>query len=215
MLFSTLRWAAPSEVQQTTAEATAYRHTYREVVKVLRDQIDLVLSTVNVNLPWWAYLRTLAPRGRLHLVGVTTEPLELGVPGVRQGSIASVSGSAIGSPTTIARMLRFAARHGIEPVVEFYPSDQAKEVGPFNICCNAVRPGAMNNERLRGVLRRVAADLGKSEEEILESELQYFSMRTLVEMKEVADMVYFLASDAAPHITGQIIAVDGNAEYET
>jgi len=91
----------------------------------------------------------------------------------------------------------------------------AKEVGPYNIRCNAVRPGMMNNERMRGILRRVAADLGKSEEEVLNAELKYVSMRSMVEMKEVADMVYFLASDAAPHISGQIIAVDGNAEYET
>jgi NAD(P)-dependent dehydrogenase (short-subunit alcohol dehydrogenase family) len=91
----------------------------------------------------------------------------------------------------------------------------AKEVGPFNIRCNAVRPGMMNNERMHGILKRVAADLGMTEEEILKQELKYCSMRTMIEMKEVADMVYFLASDAAPHITGQVIAVDGNAEYET
>jgi len=91
----------------------------------------------------------------------------------------------------------------------------AKEAGPFNIRCNAVRPGMMNNERMHGVLRKVAADLGLSEDEVLQQELKYSSMRTMIEMKEVADMVYFLASDAAPHITGQIIAVDGNAEYET
>jgi len=91
----------------------------------------------------------------------------------------------------------------------------AKEVGPFNIRCNAVRPGMMNNERMRRVLRRVAVDLGKSEVEIFEGGLKYISMRTMVEMKEVADMVFFLASDAARHVTGQIIAVDGNAEYET
>lgn len=91
----------------------------------------------------------------------------------------------------------------------------AKEVGPFNIRCNAVRPGMMNNERMHGILKRVAADLGMSEEDVLQQELKYTSMRTMIEMKEVADMVYFLASDAAPHISGQIIAVDGNAEYET
>jgi NAD(P)-dependent dehydrogenase (short-subunit alcohol dehydrogenase family) len=91
----------------------------------------------------------------------------------------------------------------------------AKEVGPFNIRCNAVRPGMMNNERMHGILKRVANDLGMTEEEILKQELKYCSMRTMIEMKEVADMVYFLASEAAPHITGQIIAVDGNSEYET
>ena len=90
----------------------------------------------------------------------------------------------------------------------------AREVGPFNIRCNVVRPGAMNNERLHRVFREVAASSGKSEEKLLTESLHYFSMRSLVEMKEVADMVYFLASHIASHITGQIISVDGNIEYE-
>ena len=39
-------------------------------------------------------------------------------------------------------------------------------------------------------------------------------MHTMVEMKEIADLLIFLASDTGRHITGQIIAVDGNYEYE-
>ena len=34
----------------------------------------------------------------------------------------------------------------------------------------------------------------------------------LISMKEIADMAAFLASDLAPHISGQSISVDGNFE---
>jgi len=35
------------------------------------------IATVNVQLAWKGYLRTLKPRGRLHVLGVVTEPLDL------------------------------------------------------------------------------------------------------------------------------------------
>ncbi len=38
--------------------------------------------------------------------------------------------------------------------------------------------------------------------------------RTLVQPQELADMVVFLCSDQARHITGQLIGVDGNQEWE-
>jgi NAD(P)-dependent dehydrogenase (short-subunit alcohol dehydrogenase family) len=39
-------------------------------------------------------------------------------------------------------------------------------------------------------------------------------MRTKIQPVELADMVLFLCSDAARHITGQMIGVDGNIEWE-
>jgi uncharacterized zinc-type alcohol dehydrogenase-like protein len=89
-------------------------------------RFDLVLSTVNVSLDWNAYLATLRPRGRLHFVGATLEPLDLGVFGLIGGQ-HSVSGSPVGSPATIERMLDFAARHGIEAVVERYPFEKVND----------------------------------------------------------------------------------------
>ncbi|MBW2458431.1 MAG: NAD(P)-dependent alcohol dehydrogenase [Deltaproteobacteria bacterium] len=62
-------------------------------------RFDLVLSTVNVKLDWNAYLGTLRPRGRLHLVGATLEPLDLSVFPLMMGQ-RSVSGSPVGSPAT-------------------------------------------------------------------------------------------------------------------
>jgi NAD(P)-dependent dehydrogenase (short-subunit alcohol dehydrogenase family) len=39
-------------------------------------------------------------------------------------------------------------------------------------------------------------------------------MRVQIEPAELADMVLFLASDAARKITGELIAVSGNLEWE-
>ena len=82
-----------------------------------QNQFDLILSTVNVKLDWDAYLATLAPKGRLHFVGATLEPLDIGVFSLI-GAQRSISGSPVGSPATIKTMLEFAARHQIEAVTE-------------------------------------------------------------------------------------------------
>ena len=89
-------------------------------------QFDLILSTVNVKLDWNAYVSALRPRGRLHFVGATLEPLDLGVFPLIMGQ-RSISGSPVGSPANIARMLDFAARHRIKPVIETFPFDQVNE----------------------------------------------------------------------------------------
>jgi uncharacterized zinc-type alcohol dehydrogenase-like protein len=89
-------------------------------------QFDLILSTVNVKLDWNGYVAALRPNGRLHLVGATLEPLDLGVFPLVMGQ-RSVSGSPVGSPGTIAAMLDFAARHDIKPVIETYSFEQVNE----------------------------------------------------------------------------------------
>lgn len=83
-------------------------------------RFDLILSTVNVKLDWNGYLGTLKPKGRLHIVGATLEPLDIGAFSLIL-SQRSVSGSPVGSPVTIGKMLEFAARHDIAPVTEQFP----------------------------------------------------------------------------------------------
>jgi uncharacterized zinc-type alcohol dehydrogenase-like protein len=87
---------------------------------------DLILSTVNVTLNWDAYLTALKPRGRLHLLGATVEPIELQAFPMIFGQ-RSVSASPVGSPSTIKRMLEFAAQHQIKPVTEHYRFDQVND----------------------------------------------------------------------------------------
>lgn len=89
-------------------------------------QFDFILSTVNVKLDWNAYVGTLAPKGRLHFVGATLEPLDLAVFPLIGGQ-RSVSASPVGSPATIKTMLDFSALHEIEPQVEYFRFDQVNE----------------------------------------------------------------------------------------
>ena len=90
------------------------------------DSFDLIISTINVNLDWNLYLQTLKPRGRLHLVGAILEPLSIAAFPLISGQ-RSVSGSTVGSPDTIKKMLAFANQHNIKPIVEKFSFNQANE----------------------------------------------------------------------------------------
>lgn len=79
-----------------------------------------------LHLDWNASIGTLKPRGRLHFLGVTLEPFDLGVFPLIMGQ-RSVSGSPVGSPGTIARMLEFTARHRIRPIIETFPMDRVND----------------------------------------------------------------------------------------
>jgi len=86
----------------------------------------MIISTVNVKLDWNLYLGTLKPRGRLHFVGATLDPLDINVFSLIMAQ-RSISGSPVGSPLTIARMLEFAKRHHVKPVIEKFSFDKINE----------------------------------------------------------------------------------------
>jgi len=81
---------------------------------------------VNVKLDWNLYLQTLRPKGRLHFVGATLEPLDIGVFSLIMGQ-RSISGTAVGSPSTITAMLDFAHQHHVKPVIEKFKFSQINE----------------------------------------------------------------------------------------
>jgi uncharacterized zinc-type alcohol dehydrogenase-like protein len=92
----------------------------------LAGSFDLLISTVNVQLDWDALIGTLAPNGRLHVVGAVLEPIPVAAfPLILQQR--SVSGSPTGSPVAIATMLDFAARHNVAPQTEHFPMSKINE----------------------------------------------------------------------------------------
>lgn len=90
----------------------------------------------------------------------------------------------------------------------------ARELGPANIRVNAIRPGFMDTPRMTGFLKKAAEERDLPLEVVEQEALGYISMRAKVQPEEIGAMALFLASDAARHVSGQIVGVCGNAEWE-
>lgn len=119
-----------SESKKTEALDLGAHHTVsscnEDEIAAVAGTFDMILSTVNVKLDWNLYLQTLKPKGRLHFVGATLEPLDIGVFSLIAAQ-RSISGSPVGSPSTIAAMLDFSNQHRVKPVIEKFKFDQVNE----------------------------------------------------------------------------------------
>tara|TARA_B100000586_G_C19752763_1_gene278628 strand:- start:53 stop:349 length:297 start_codon:yes stop_codon:yes gene_type:complete len=91
----------------------------------------------------------------------------------------------------------------------------ARELGPWNVRCNAILPGLIDNDRGRSILTEKARKEGKNLTQVEEEYLKYISMRCWINPEEIGDLAVFLSSDKAKHISGQFIAVDGHMEWES
>lgn len=89
----------------------------------------------------------------------------------------------------------------------------AIELGPHGVRANAILPGTVEGERMRGVIAARAAASGRSEKAMREEYLRKISLRRMVTADDISATALFLCSPAARNITGQAISVDGNMEY--
>jgi 3-oxoacyl-[acyl-carrier protein] reductase len=74
----------------------------------------------------------------------------------------------------------------------------AKELGPFNVNVNAVAPGLIETEMMK-----------QAPDKVKEMALAEIVLKRLGQPEEVADVVVFLCSEKARHITGEVINVSG------
>jgi uncharacterized zinc-type alcohol dehydrogenase-like protein len=88
--------------------------------------LDVVLVTTHVALAWDAWLRALDLGGTLCLVGIPPGPLQID-PDRLLDEEKRVTGSVIGSPAAMRRMLSFCAAGGVRPVVEHMPMSSVNE----------------------------------------------------------------------------------------
>lgn len=96
-----------------------------EILKVA-SSLDFLLVTVNMPLNWSSLLKTLKPKGRMHIVGAVLEPMPIPAFELISGQ-KSISGSPTGGPAMMAAMLDFAARHHIAPQVEHFPLNKVND----------------------------------------------------------------------------------------
>ena len=107
-------------------------------------------------------------------------------------NLSSVSG-VVGTPDRAA----YAATKG---AVDAFTRSLAMELGPAGIRVNSVAPGAVDtalwakNREVPGVIEGIEAQT---------------PLRRWADPEDIADVVVFLASDAARFVTGETISVDG------
>ena len=84
-------------------------------------------------------------------------------------------------------------------------------VAAQGITANTVHPPFTKTDRYPSRLAARAKELGVSEEKAEASFIKQFPIGRLVEPKDIAPMVLFLASPHASAITGQSISIDGGS----
>ncbi|QHS50966.1 NAD(P)-dependent alcohol dehydrogenase [Edaphobacter sp. 12200R-103] len=95
-------------------------------LKKVAGSFDLLISTINADQDWSAYVNSLRPNGVLCLVGAPTSALQLQAPALI-GSQRAVCGSSTGSPKDLMEMLDVAGRHGVKATAEVLPMSKAAE----------------------------------------------------------------------------------------
>ncbi|MGE4612103.1 MAG: SDR family oxidoreductase [Paracoccaceae bacterium] len=86
----------------------------------------------------------------------------------------------------------------------------AMELGPHGIRSNAICPGAVEGPRMEGVLEREALAKGTTRNAIYDGYVSGTSMRSWVTAQDIANTTYYLASEGARLVSGQVISVDGH-----
>lgn len=133
----------------------------------------------------------------------TREVLNRSMMARRSGAIVNFSSSA--GWDGMVRKGHYSAAKG---ALRILTKTIAREVGEYGIRCNCVVPGAIATDLMRNYMRRVAAEQGRTEEEIEAGIVAPLPLRTFSTPEDVARLALFLASDEARTITGQSVNVD-------
>ncbi len=136
---------------------------------------------------------------------VSKEVLKCMIPQNTGGSIIMVSAEA----ATIAegwggypmRASYMACKNGMRGL----QAAMAIEAGKYSIRVNAVKPGAIESDRMMRIMQGYADQKGTTLEEEVELEKSHYSLRRITKPEEVAACVVFLASDESIAVTNQVL----------
>ena len=113
--------------------------------------------------------------------------------------VSSTSGEK-GSPRTSAYT---ASKHGLMGLMR----SVAQDLGPHGATCNAVLPGWVRTEMAERSARIEAERRGLTVEEVWTERAAEYPGKRVVTPEEVAEVIAFLASDAASGVSGEGVTV--------
>ena len=142
----------------------------------------------NLNSTFWGTRRALP-----HL-------LEAG--GGRIINISSVEGKMGNKPAVSHYITNKHAINGLTKAVAF-------EYGPRGITCNAICPGAVETDMMKGAGPVAAASMGITYEQFLEGYSKEAMIDRINTVEEVAACAVWLAGEHGGGVTGALINVDG------
>jgi len=177
--------------------------------------ISVLVNNVGIGGPRAAFEDiTLADWERTFAVNVTAmlQAMQLVVPAMKRRGGGAIINFSTGSTRT--RLPNRTAYVVSKFAVEGLTLNAARELGPHGIRVNAILPGMIDNARMQGIVAAKARETGRPPGSIEADYLRYISLRTKTQPSDLAEMVLFLASDAGRVITGELIAVSGNLEWE-
>ena len=119
---------------------------------------------------------------------------------IAQGSGVILNASSVVGIYGNFGQTNYAASKG---AIEAFTRALAVELGPRHIRVNAVAPGVIDTEMSKDV-RELAGD----------DVLKRIVLRRYGKPEEIANAVWFLASDLAAYVTGAVLHVDGGFKME-
>ena len=124
----------------------------------------------------------------------------------RYGRVLTIASSSIKQPIPNLALSN-AFRAGVWGTAKTL----SRELAPQGILVNVIAPGRIDTERIAELDQANAQRSGKSIEDVRKASVASIPLGRLGRPEELANLVVFLASQAASYITGQAITVDGAA----
>ncbi len=84
-------------------------------------------------------------------------------------------------------------------------------MGPFNVCVNAILPGAVEGDRIDRVIRDRAAAMGVDETRVRQQYVGQAVLGRMARPTDISSMVIYLCGPAGENISGQAIDISAGS----